>query len=403
MAVYKYTATDEQGEIIKGTINAKTYEEFERILESKKLFLMDSEVEKETALKSKGITFGKKSGKLNIKEIVFFCKQVSTMLYAGLPLARCFSILVSVADKPLSKQVYGDILERIQKGESLSASMEAQKGAFPTMLISMVEAGEASGKLDEIIGRMCVHYEKEMKTNRKIKSAMTYPITLIVLSVIVVLVIFTFVLPTFIDMFEGIELPWTTALLMKISDFILNYWYIGLAAVIAVIVAIKIAMKVPAVQVWVDMQKINMPYFGKLVKKILTSRFGRTLSLLYASGISIVDCLSITIKVLDNKYLNIVFEKVLLDVTQGQPLSTSLEQTKLFDNMFNSIIVLGEETGKIDKILNDVSGYYEEEADRAIEGLMAVLTPTILVILAGVIGFIMVSVMTPMYSMYQSV
>lgn len=402
MAVYKYTATDENGEVVKGTINAKTYEEFERALEEKKLFLMESEVERE-AFKSKTISFGKASGKLTIKEVVFFCKQVSTMLYAGLPLARCFSILVSVADKPLAKQVYGDILERIQKGESLSSAMDAQKGAFPSMLISMIEAGEASGKLDEIVGRMCTHYEKEMKTNRKIKSAMTYPVTLIVLSVLVVLVIFTFVLPTFMSMFEGMELPWTTALLMKISEFIISYWYIGVGGVVAIVVAIKVAMKVPAFQVWVDMQKICLPYFGKLVKKILTSRFGRTLSLLYASGISIVDCLSITIKVLDNKYLSIVFEKVLLDVTQGQPLSSSLEQTKLFDNMFNSIIILGEETGKIDKILNDVSGYYEEEADRAIEGLMAVITPAILVILAGIIGFIMISVMTPMYSMYQAV
>lgn len=395
MKTFTYTAKDGAGNTIKSNMVCEDYNEFLQKINEKGLFCMSH---KELEVKE-----SKNLHKFNTKELAFNCRQLSAMMSAGLTLVKSLDILFREQDKVGAKQVWREIYEDVQKGQSFSESLSAQKGAFPAFLISMVGAGESSGSLDSVMQRMSDHYAKESRMSNKIKGALTYPIILLVLSLVIVIGLFTIILPQFMNMFDADNLPALTKVMMGIVEWGKQYWFIVVGVVIAIILGIIYALKVPKIRLKFDRFLIKGPGFGKLVVKIYTGRFARTLSSLYSSGIPMVECLERSSSVLGNSYITKSFETVVDEVKQGEPLSQSIQRTGIFDSMFCSIVFVGEESGALDDILVRSSEYYEDEADSAISKLVTYIEPIMIIFLGIMIGLIIASILPAMYTMFEDI
>jgi type IV pilus assembly protein PilC len=292
----------------------------------------------------------------------------------------------------------------VQKGESFSNTLEMHSGSFPDFLISMVGAGESSGSLDIIMTRMADHYAKENKLKNSIKSAMIYPIILLIICVVVVIFLFTFIMPTFIAMFEDkSKMPFLTKCMAAISKFLRTKWYVLIIIVAALVFGFRYAMKVPNFRKKMHRLLIKGPAFGPLITKIYTGRFARTLSSLYSSGIPMVECLQRSSSILGNAYIDEKFETVIDEVKQGETLSSAITRTEIFEPMFCSIIYVGEESGALDSILEKTSDYYEEESDAAVQRLVGIIQPVLLIFMAVIIGMVVCGVYPALYGSLESI
>lgn len=293
MKSFSYVAQDAKGNTVKGVIVADNEQQFMAKMKEKGLYCKD--------FKESDSDNSKSIYKFNTKELAFCCRQLAAMLTSGLTLVKAIDILCREQEKEKARAIWQDIYENVQKGESFSASLEMYQGSFPDFLISMVGAGESSGSLDVIMQRMSDHYAKENKLKNTIKSAMVYPIILLVLCVVIVIFLFTFIMPTFLDMYEDPEsMPFLTKVMGNISDFITTKWYVLIILVAGIAVFIRYALKVPSMRLKVDRLLIKAPSIGPLITKIYTGRFARTLSSLYSSGIPMVECLQRASAVLGN-------------------------------------------------------------------------------------------------------
>lgn len=396
MKSFSYTAKDVTGKVTKSVIVAEDERDFLEKLHEKGMFV--------TSYKESDSGKTKTIHKFKTKELAFNCRQLSAMLSSGLTLVKALDILCKEQSSDASRNVWRDIYENVQKGESFSSSLELQAGVFPPFLVSMVGAGESSGSLDVIMKRMSEHYAKENKLNNKIKGALMYPIILLILSVVIVIGMFTFIMPTFLALFESPDdMPALTKAMMDISNFFRTKWYIVIGIIIAAVFGIAYAMKMPSFKLKADRFMIKGPGFGKLVVKVYTARFARTLSSLYSSGIPMVECIQRASDILSNSYISDKFSTVIDEVKQGEPLSASVQRTEIFDSMFCSIIYVGEESGALDDILEKTSDYYEEESDSAIQRLVGMIEPLMIILLGIMVGLIIASVLPALYGSMNNI
>ncbi len=396
MKSFSYVAKTPADKQVKGTINAEDEREFSAKLREKGLILISYE-EKEIGAK-------KTVKKFKTKELAFNCRQLAAMLTSGLTLVKALDILSKEQPNDAAKAVWQNVYENVQKGESFSSSLEAYKGVFPDFLISMVAAGESSGSLDVIMQRMSDHYAKENKMNNTIKGAMTYPLVLLVLCIVIVIGMFTFIMPTFAGLFESPDdMPALTRVMMGFSDSLVNFWFIYLGVIVALVFTAIYLLKIPSTRLKWDKFIIKGPGFGPLVVKVYTARFSRTLASLYSSGIPMVECLQRSSSILGNRYISQCFENVIDEVKQGETLSASIQRTEIFDSMFCSIIYVGEEAGALDTILTKTSDYYDEEADSAIGRLVGMLEPLMIIIMGIAVGLVVASVLPALYSSFDAV
>lgn len=396
MPNYSYVAKDSKGKTVKGNLEAEDEKDFLDKIHQKGLYCTDYS---QTAAKAK-----KTVKKFKTKDLAFNCRQLSAMLSSGLTLVKALDILSREQPTEAAKTVWQDIYENVQKGESFSSSLQMHAGTFPQFLISMVNAGESSGSLDVIMQRMSDHYAKENKMNNTVKGAMMYPMILLVLSVVIVIGMFTFIMPVFRDMFENPDaMPTLTKAMFAISDFIKDRWYILIALVIVAVLGVRYALKVPSIRYKFDKLLVKGPAFGPLIVTIYTARFSRTLSSLYSSGIPMVECLERSSAILGNSYIDEKFKNVVDEVKQGDALSAAVQRTEIFDSMFCSIIYVGEESGALDEILTKTSDYYEEESDSAVQRLVSMLEPAMIVVLGIMVGLIVASVLPALYASFDNI
>jgi len=397
MSKYSYTAKDASGNLRKGLITAENERDFNEQMREKGLFVVQSK--EEAASSTTKTTY-----KFKTKDLAFNCRQMAAMMSSGLTIVKTLEILCKEQSTEAAKNIWRDIYESVQKGESFSSALEMHNGAFPQFLISMVGAGESSGSLDVIMQRMSDHYAKENKMNNKIKGAMTYPIILCILCIVIVIGMFTFIMPVFRDMFTDPDaIPALTKVMFSFSDFLKAKWYVLLIVVAAIIFSAMYAMKIPSMKLKWDRFIIKGPGFGPLVVKVYTGRFSRTLSSLYSSGIPMVECLQRASDVLGNTYISEKFQTVIDEVKQGEPLSAAIQRTEIFDSMFCSIIYVGEESGALDDILDKSSDYYEEEADSAIQSLVGMLEPVMIIVMGVAVGLIVASVLPALYGSMEGI
>lgn len=400
MAKFKYRAMNSDGEKIEGNYEASSKDEVIDFISGNGYYpLMVEEVVESTNIK---INFNKK---VKLKDLSVFCRQFYTMLNAGVPILTCLDILSSQVENEKLRQAIKAINDDVAKGEVLSDSMRKHKDVFPNLLVSLVASGEASGNLEDIMLRMAANYEKENKISNKVKSALIYPSVLGIVSIGAVVFILTYVMPTFTGIFEqsGTVLPWSTKLLLGLSSGIKNYWYIIIIVIGLTAFLINIFLKSDEGIYFSSNLKLKMPVLKKLNQMIIVSRFTRTMSTLIASGLPLVEALKIVSEVSGNKIAEIELLKIRDKVVRGESLYASMRESGIFPEMLYSMVKIGEETGALDDILNKTADFYDEELDSIIQTSVALMEPALIVIMGLIIGFMVGSIMLPMFDTYSQV
>lgn len=392
VAEFSYTAAKMNGSTVKGTLNAATPEQLRENLLRQELYLLKYE-EKHTAA----------GRRLKAKELAEFCRELSSMLGTGVSLVRSMQIILHRDLTPGMKTTFSSLNNQIKRGVALSEAMEQQDGVFPELLINMVRAGESNGKLDQSLQKMAEHYDAEHRTNQDIRGAMTYPIILIVITLLVIIAVFTFIFPTFIGVFGDMDLPAITQVMMAISNFMTNQWLLLLIIVMTAALGIYWLTRVNSVRYTWDRFKVKCPKVGKLMKIIYTARFARTFSSLYSSGLTILDALQITRGTIGNRYIAEQFDGVIRLVRQGTSLSESLSNVDGFDVKLTETIAVGEETGRVDDLLLNVAESFDYESSMAIRKLVKLIEPIMIMIMSVIILTVMLSVMLPIYQLYGSI
>lgn len=345
------------------------------------------------------------NGKLKTMIVADFCRQLGTLLGAGVSLVRALNIITGDENlRPKTRAVYNEILRLIKQGVALSDAMEQQAPAFPELLINMMRSAESSGNLDGTARRMAEHYEKEHKVNSKVKSAMIYPIILLVMMVVIVIFVVGYILPQFSDMFKTMgELPWMTQMVIGVSDAVTNYWYLLIIGVMLIAMALRMILKIPKVRSRFDKFKIKMPVIGKLLRTIYTARFARTLSSLYGSGVPIMSSILTAARTVGNKYIENQFGESVQLLQQGGTLADAVRRIDGFENKLGSSIYIGEETGNLDEMLDVTADSYDYASEQAINKLVTLLEPCMLIIMGFLVGFIMLAILIPIFGSYDAI
>ena len=394
MAKFRYVAKDMGGKTYRGTTEATSEAALIQQLREQELFLVES----------KNLTKVKEYKKLKAKQLAAFCRELSTLLASDVSLVRAMDILSDQEGlDPKEKEIYKDVLLDLRKGIPLSEAMESKK-CFPDLMIGMLRSGEGSGNLDQVTDRLAVQYEKDYKLTQQVRSAMTYPCILLVLCVAIAILIVTFILPQFQSLFDQMDsLPWVTTVLIAASDFLTKKWYLAILIVVIVYALVRIIMGIPAVRHQIDYRKVHLPIFGKLFKVVYTARFARTLSSLYSSGMPIALAISVAGKTIGNVYIEEQFEEVVTEVRSGVPLSRALRQVDGLMKKLASTILVGEESGRLDVMLDSIAVSMEEEAEQATKQMVTLLEPILIIFMALIVGFIMIAVMLPIYQSYAAI
>ncbi len=394
MPNFRYTAKSMEGKIQRGTMEAAGEGALQQMLKEQGLYLIEA----------KDAAAVKKHKKLSARQLSEFSKELSTLLASGVSIVRALEIIAEEEGiSPVTKALYLDILAELKRGLSLSEAME-MKQCFPELMLGMIRSGEGSGNIDAVMNRLALHYERENRLKQQVQSAMTYPMVLLVMSILVVILIVTFILPQFEELFAEMEtLPVVTEILMGISDFLVTQWYVALLVIFLLFIILRTVGKIYKVRRTIDYIKIHMPVAGKLNKVIYTARFSRTLSSLYSSGMPIASALQTAGGTVGNVYVEEQFGKVISMVRSGIPLSQALREVDGFLRKLSSTIMVGEESGRLDTMLDSIAMTMEEEAEAATKRLVTLLEPILICIMALVVGFIIIAVMLPIYESYGAI
>lgn len=389
---YRYTAKDAAGRRVRGTAAAEDREELYRQLHREGLYLQSAWERSE----------GKRR-MLRASALSEFCRQLSGLLSSGVSLARALSILSQ--EEGLSGELKGlcaALLAEVRTGVSLADAMENRQ-VFPKLVLGMVRSGVSTGRLDDSLGRLALHYEKQRQMEQSVRSAMTYPAILCVMALVVVTAIFTLVLPQFRDVFEGLgDMPLTTRVLLAVSDHLARGWYWLALGALALGAAFHFLAAVPEVRFRLDFLKLKAPLFGHVNQLLYTARFAHSLSSLYSGGMPVISALETARDTIGNTYIESQFARVLEEVRGGAPLSAALRGVDGFRSRLAGVIALGEESGSLDSMLESVAVAMEFDAQQSAKRLVTVLEPLLIVVIALAVGFIMVGVMLPIVQSYGS-
>lgn len=398
VAEFIYRAITDSGREKKGNIVADDADRATAKL--KAMGLMPLELKKAGVLtKEINITFGKL---VNPRDLSVFCRQFVSMLNAGITIIDALNMLSQQTENKHMAKALLIVQSDIEKGETLSDSMRKHEKIFPSIMISMVAAGEASGKLETTFEHMAGHFEKDARIRGMLKKAAMYPIVVAVVAVIVMIVMLVKVVPSYMEMFEqmDVEMPGITLAVIAMSNFIQKFWYLLILIGAGIVAGIRVFKKTEYGETLFGNMSRKMPIFGKLNIKTSASIFARTLGTLLYSGLPMVDGLEIVANTMPNVLYQKALKKAREEVIKGVPLSEPLEGSGLFPPMVAHMIRIGEETGDVEEMLDRLSGYYDEEVEMATQTVMAALEPMIIVIMALIVIVLIAAVMAPMLAMY---
>ena len=399
MPLYKYKVINDVGKKIQGTFNANSKNEVLGMIKENGYY----PIEVEEGREQKQFDMGDYFSKITTKDLAIMCRQFYTMLNAGSSMLNCLDILKDQTGNKKLRIALEEVYDDVQKGNTLSQSMEKQDKVFPYLFINMVQAGEVSGKLDTIMFRMTEHYEKENKINGKIKGAMVYPIILGFISISVVTFLLIFIMPTFVEMFDGAALPLPTRIVIGIGDWIRTKWYIAIAIIILVSLGIKTVKTTEKGEIFIETFKLNMPLIKGTTQKIIVARFTRSLSTILASGIPLVSALEVVSGVVGNRLVQMKIIKAKDKVMKGIPLSTAISEIEIFPKMLYSMMKIGEESGTLDEILDKTANFYDDEVEEALQRMTTMIEPLMILVMGGLVGFIVIAMMLPMFDMVNHV
>lgn len=409
MAVFQYSALDPSGKSLSGTIEANHMQEAISKLKGmgyfvtsvspvkfKKVTQTTTKEKKKT--KSAGFSFSFGTPKIKRKELMVITRQLATLIGSGLPLLRALRVLKEQR-KGSSSIVLGKIADDIESGALFSEALAKHPASFPPIYIAMVRAGEASGALEIVLSRLAEFMEKEAKLRGKIKSAMAYPIVIVIVASGLLTFIMLKIIPVFIKIFEDFEageLPAPTQLLIKLSKLFVHRFYLIIAGVGAIVVLYRLLNKIKPTKYLIDKIKLKIFLFGPIVSKTIISRFARTLATLITSGVPILRSLQIVRDTVGNEVIARAINEVRNRVREGEGIAGPMLRTGVFPPMVTNMIAVGEETGAMDQMLEKVADAYEAEVDASIAALTSMLEPLLIVFMGGIVGFIVISLYLPL-------
>ncbi len=393
---FKYSVRDKTGKVVNGKLEGESREAVSSKLRSMGYIILDLNEDRLAQLNK--IQFGTS---IKTKDITIFARQFATMINAGLSLTKCLSILAAQSESKELRDIISQVGRDVEAGQSLSDAMSKHPKVFPPIFVNMVRAGETGGVLDEVLLRVADHFENEAALKGRIKSAMTYPIAMGSLVLIVLAAMMIFVVPTFETMFAsmGGELPGLTKAMVAISDGARSWP--GLVFVVAVI-GITVAFRTwksteNGRYIW-DGIKLRMPVFGSLVRKIALAKFTRTFGTLVSAGVPILSALDIVGDTAGNEVVSRAVKKVRAAIKEGETIAKPLAESPVFPSMLVQMIAVGEETGALDAMLNKIADFYDEEVSTAVDGLTSLIEPLMMASLGGVVGLIVISLYLPMFN-----
>lgn len=401
MPSYKYEVIGPDGKPQTGTIDASNLEVATAELKSGGNTIVS--LSKANAFnKDLDIHIGKA---VSVRELSVFCRQFESVLNAGVTVIEALNMLAEQTENKTFKSALEDIRDAVQKGDTLSAAMAEFPKIFPPLMIQMVAAGETTGGIDKAFSRMGGQFEKEAHLKGLIVKSAIYPIILILVIIVVVAIMMIKIVPTFTAQFDevGGTLPTITRAVMAISDFFVDSWYYMLAIIVGLVIFFKEFKKTENGAIIMGRLALKFPMVGKLNIKTASASMTRTLSTLMGSGIQLVDALALVTDMMKNQIVKNALKKAQEEVSRGIPLSKTLDESGVFPPMVYHMIEIGEETGNMEDMLDKVSQYYDEEVEMATQSLLAVMEPMIIIIMAVIVVPIVLAIMMPMYSLYDSI
>lgn len=400
MAVYNYNAKDLQGQEHKGTIETSDEHNVARLLSKKRLIVISIKEKRE----SKGSIIEKFLNRVSFSQVVIMTRQLATMIEAGLVLSECLDILESQQSNKSLKEALGQVSRDVKSGLDLASALKKHPDIFPPLYTNLVKAGESSGKLDTVLLQMADSLEKDREFRARIRGAMIYPIVVTTMMIAVMGIMMVFVIPRLTSLYtqSNIELPLPTKILIGISTFFVNFWWMMIIFIIVGIIALRKWTQTPNGKLTFDNLLLKIPVVNKLIEGTTITNFNRTFGLLIASGIPILDSLVIVTDVVGNSVYKHALQKSAQGVERGLLLSSQLEQIGVFPRIVSQMMRVGEETGKVDAIAFKLASYYESESDHLVKNLTVIIEPVILVVLGIGVAFLVLSVILPIYKLTTS-
>ena len=396
MPYFRYTAKNEYGESVKGKVEARNIKQAAVELSTRHLLVIDIKPLTENSLAFvTSALFG-----IKFNDVVNFTRQLATMISAGLPLASALSILVQQSKSEMSRLV-AQILQDIEGGDTFAKALSKHPDVFGSTYVQLVRAGEVGGVLDDILNRLADNMEKTKEFRSKTKGAMIYPIIVVIAMVAVAFIMMIFVIPQLTAMYDdfGAELPMATQVLVAISNFMVNFWWLILLLAAGGSVFFRKWVKTHDGKLIVDQFVMKIPILGDLLKKIALTEFARTLSLLLGAGISVLQALDIVTDGMDNLIYKEALQDVSSHVEKGVPISKALSKYEQFPPILHQMMSVGEETGKLDEVLGKLAKYFEQESEQAVKNLTTAIEPLIMIVLGIGVGAMVIAIIMPIYNL----
>ncbi len=402
MPQYTYTAIDDDGKPVDGTLKAENEDELATNLSQMGYYLLTATAAKQRkkAKAKKWVKGGFYFGNVNQREIITFTHHLSTVLGAGIPILQGLEDLVEQTEDARFKGILSEIRDDVQGGSNLSDSMAKHPEAFSELYVNLLRAGETSGEVDRVLAEIARFLEWQEEMTANVKQITIYPAVVFGAIVLLVGYLFAFVFPTFTKILTqlNVPLPLPTLIVIAISDFMKNYWWLLLIGIAGVITAIKVILRFPWGKYAFDRFKLGIPIFGTLIRKIALSRFAHFMALLYSAGVDILESLAVVEKVVGNEVIARVIRDAREQVKAGHRLSEPLRASKQFPPMVVRMVEIGEISGQLDKTLLKVSDFYDREIPQTVKKVFAAFEPIMIVFLAGIVLLVAVSMYLPLYS-----
>ncbi len=395
MPVYTYKALSDKGATETGVIDADTPREARTKLKSRRLHVtaLESVASAEKAVRVRVPWAGRRAR----LELPMVTRQFGTLLASGIPLMGTLNAVIEQAEERRLKAVLMDVRERVSQGVAFSDALAAHPRLFNELYVNMVRAGEASGALDKILFRLADYLHAARRLQAKIVAALTYPIIMLIVGTVVVVSLLTFVVPKIIDVLEKQKaaLPLPTEILMGVSRVMRSYWWVGLIAIAAIWFGLKRVRRTAAGRLWMDTALLKIPVVGPLLRKSAVSRFALTFATLLESGLPVLECVAVVKRVVNNQLIANVLDDVQRKIAEGADIATPMKQSKVFPPVVGYMIAVGEESGRLEELLKRISQAYDEEIEIAAQRLTSLLEPLMIVVMAVIVGFIVLSILLP--------
>jgi len=402
VATFAYTARDNDGRVITGTLEGESEIAVVARLQEMGYFITDLQRRikrptlEDVLQRFRGV---------RLKDLTVFTRQFATMINAGLAILAGLSILEVQSENKRLKEILGAVRADIEQGAPLSDALAKHPETFNSLYVNMVRAGEAGGVLDDVLARLAGFLEKELALRQKVRAAMIYPAVIASAAVLIVSFLVFYILPTFVSFFTSLNvpLPAPTRLLIAITVGARRFWYIILLVIVAAVYGARYYISTPEGRARYDRFKLRMPVFGSIVHKVAMARFARTLGTLVRSGVPILQALDVVAKAVDNTVVTQAVAAVRSSIREGESIALPLQASGIFPPMVVHMVSVGERTGQLDEMLMKVSDFYDTEVEYAVAGLTSILEPALIIVMGGIVGFVVISFYLPLFNLVGAI